>query len=135
MLQSVIYKYNYPPYKNLGLKLNINKINNKFIWNNQIGKPGIYGIFITTLNYCLLFHFYLFPVLLSYYIPANLLIFQRCWHIKINLLSALIYLIRLRLIKFQVYMLQFYLIFWFSRMLLNVLKNFQKAVKCNYLFI
>ena len=27
MLQSVIYKYNYSPHKNLGLKLNVNKTN------------------------------------------------------------------------------------------------------------
>ena len=31
VLQSVIYKYNYPPHKNAGLKLNINKINTQII--------------------------------------------------------------------------------------------------------
>ena len=92
---SVIYKY--PS----GFKLNINKKILKLIWNNQIRKLRINGLFITTLNY-LLFHFYLFSVLLSYYyIPVNLLMRQRCWQIKINLFSALMYLIRLHLMKFQ----------------------------------
>ena len=55
------------------------------------------------LNYCLLFHFYLFLVLLfCHYINAKLLTYQRFWHIKINLLSVLIYLIKLSLRKFQV---------------------------------
>ena len=44
-----------------------------------------------------------YSVLLSFlYIPANLLTYQRCWHIKINLLSLLIYLIKLNLMIFQV---------------------------------
>ena len=50
-----------------------------------------------------MFYFYLFTVLLSsYYILANLLSYQRCWDTKINLLSALMYLIRLSLMKFRV---------------------------------
>ena len=68
-----------------------------------MGRPGINGLFMATLNYCLLFHFYLFSVSISsYYIPADLLTYQRWWHIKINLLSALIYLIRVSVMKFQV---------------------------------
>ena len=47
-----------------------------------MGKAGINGFFIAKLNYCFLFHFYLFYVLLSsHYICANLLTYQRCWHI------------------------------------------------------
>ena len=52
-----------------------------------------------------------FSVLLSYlYIPANLLTYQRCWHIKINLLSLLKILNKSKLNDISG-MLQFYLIF------------------------
>ena len=89
-------------YINITHDLNINRINIQLIWNNQIGKPQINGLFIATLNYSL-FHFYFFSVLLSsYYIHANLLTYRRCWLMKIKLLSALMYLIRLSLMKFQV---------------------------------
>ena len=39
----------------------------------------------------------------SHYIHANFLAHQRCWHVKINLSSVLKYLIKLNLMKFQVY--------------------------------
>ena len=85
-------------------------------------KTGIKGLFITKLNYCLLFHFHLFfffffsPsfsffsllfffffVLLPYhYMPANILTYKRCRHIKLNLLSLLIYSVKLSLMKLQV---------------------------------
>ena len=122
---SVIYKY--PS----GFKLNINKKMLKLIWNNQIGKLRINGLFIATLNY-IPFHFYLFSVLVSYYIPANLLTYQRCWHVKINLLSALMYLIRLNLMKFQVcYNFVSFLIF--EIVIECPEESFKKL--CNYLFI
>ena len=49
------------------------------------------------------------PFLSFFDIPSNLLTYQRCWHIKINLLSALM----LNKVKFNDIsdMLRFYLIF------------------------
>ena len=93
VLQIVIYQYNYSPQKNSGLQ-DLNKINT-LRENNQIGKPGINGIFITKLNFCLLFNFYLFLYSSSDYVPVTLLTYKRCWHVKINILSFLIYLIML----------------------------------------
>ena len=97
MLQSVIYKYNYHPYKNSGLKSNINKIL-KLRSKNQIGKPGINGLFIATLLFTvpLLSFFCTRFLLLHTYIPANLLTYQKCCHIKLNFLSSalILYLIR-----------------------------------------
>ena len=60
---------------------------------------------ITKLSYCLLFHLYLFflVVLSSHYIRANLLTYQRCCYIKLNLLSLLIYSIKLSLMKLQIW--------------------------------
>ena len=71
-------------------------------------KPGIKGLFITKLNYCLLFHFYLlfFVLLSSYYIPAILLTYKRCrLVITSNILNK---------VKFNeiASMSQFYLIFY-----------------------
>ena len=68
-------------------------------------KTGIKGLFITKPNYCLLFHFHLFfffVLLSSHYMPANILTYKRCQHIKLNLLSLLIYSIKLSLMKLQV---------------------------------
>ena len=49
-----------------------------------------------------MFYFNNFSLLLSsHYISANLLRYQRCWYIKINL-SFLVYLIKLCLMKLQV---------------------------------
>ena len=94
----IISKYNYPPQKNAGLKYKWNKYS-KLTWNNQMRKPGIKGLFITKLNYCLLFHFYLF-FLYSYLLIIYQLFF---WHIKgVDLLSLLIYSIKLSLMKLQV---------------------------------
>ena len=73
VLHSVIYKYNYPPHKNSGLKLNINKINTQINMKNQSGKPRTDQLFITKVKYCLLFHFY--PFLYSYLLFMYLLIF------------------------------------------------------------
>ena len=65
--------------------------------------PRINGNLTMKLNYCLLFHFYLFLVLLSsHYIHANLLTHQRFWHINVNLPSDLICLINIILMRFQV---------------------------------
>ena len=98
------------------------------VWNNQIGKPQINWLFITALN-CLLFHFHIFSVLwFSCYIPNNLLTY-RCW--KMNLFSALLYLLRLTLMKFKV---------CFDNISFLMFKNIiecpeETFKKCNYLFI
>ena len=65
-----------------------------------MGKPGINGLFIRKLNFCVLFNYYLF-LYSSHYLPANHLTYQRYCHIEINLLSVLIYFIKLSLMKFQ----------------------------------
>ena len=103
MLKSVIYKYNYPPHKKLRTQININKINTQINvkWSNW--KAWNWLIFHSKTEVLFTVPFLSFSVLLSsLYIPANLLTYQRCWHIKIKLLSLLIYLIKLNLMIFQV---------------------------------
>ena len=103
VLQSVIYKYNYPLHKNSGLKSNTNKINTQIHMKYSNWKAWNWWTFHNKSKVLFTVSFLSFSVLLSsLYIPANPLTYQRCWHIKINLLSLLIYLIKLNLMIFQV---------------------------------
>ena len=70
VFQNVICKYNCLLIKTQGL--NMNKINTQIIWNNQIRKAKINGLFITILNHCLLFQFYFF--LYSYLLLSSLIL-------------------------------------------------------------
>ena len=133
VLQSAIYKYNHPPHKNSRLKSNITKINTQINMKQSNWKAWIWWTFHNKSKVLFTVSFSSFSILLPFLcIPANLLTYQRCWHIKINLLSLLIYLIKLNLVSS---MLQFYLIFDSQDCYWMSWRDFLKAIKCNYLFI
>ena len=83
VLQSVICKYNYPPHKNSGLKLNINKRNTQINMKQSHWKAWNWWTFHNKTKALFTVPFLSFSVLLSsLYIPANLLTCQRCCHVK-----------------------------------------------------
>ena len=103
VLQCNLYKYNYPLHKTSGLNLNINKINSQINMRYSNWKAWNWWTFHNKTKVLFTEQFLSFSILLSsLYVRANLLTYQTCWHIKINLLSLLIYLIKLNLI-FHVY--------------------------------